>query len=269
MNIYRVWQLALFELTRLFATKRGLLALAAFAMVWLMILRYPIGHAVPFLSSPQFSEAAQELAGNIGLRELVSWPQAELAIFWLIALYSFPLFSLFVCSDQTVGDRQRGTLRFLSLRSTRDELLLGRFFGQFIIIICLIALTALATTIVMAYRAPELALSGLGLAVTLICQLSLTAMPFIALMSLLNLICSSSRLSIVLAILLFTLGNALLSYLSSYLPLLDVLFYAFPGVQLMDIAPQTNVPFTLWLIPLLQSCALLALSIVVFRRRSL
>ncbi|BBN81356.1 ABC transporter [Pseudoalteromonas sp. A25] len=269
MNIVRVWQLALFELTRLFATKRGLLALAAFAMVWLMILRYPIGHAVPFLSSPQFSDLAQELAGNIGLRELVSWPQAELAIFWLIALYSFPLFSLFVCSDQTVGDRQRGTLRFLRLRSTRDEILLGRFLGQFIILTSLITLTALATLGVMTYRAPELLLSGFVLAFKLAVQLSIVVMPFIALMSLLNLISSSSRLSIVLAILLFTLGNGILSLVTSYLPFLELLFYAFPGVQLFDLAPQAGVPVVLWLIPLVQTCALLALSVFVFRRRSL
>lgn len=51
MSVFRVWQISQFELTRLFATKRGLLALAAFAMVWFMILKYPIGHAVPFLNS--------------------------------------------------------------------------------------------------------------------------------------------------------------------------------------------------------------------------
>ncbi|WP_105168057.1 ABC transporter permease subunit [Pseudoalteromonas sp. T1lg23B] len=269
MNIQRVWQLAQFELTRLFATKRGLLALSAFAMLWLMILRYPIGHAVPFLSSPEFSGIAQELAGNIGLKALVSWPEAELAIFWLIALYSFPVFALFVCSDQTVGDRQRGTLRFLSLRCTRDEILIGRFVGQFTIIFSLIALTALATLAVMAYRKPELLLSGIALATTLVLQLSVIVMPFIALMAVLNLICSSSRLSIVLAILLFTLGNALLSFFSYYLSVLDVLFYMFPGVQLLDVAPHSNVPLILWVFPAIQTVALLSAGVFIFRRRAL
>ncbi|CAM4171310.1 ABC transporter permease subunit [Pseudoalteromonas byunsanensis] len=269
MNIHRVWQLAQFELTRLFATKRGLLALSAFAMLWLMILRYPIGHAVPFLSSPEFSGVAQELAGNIGLKALASWPQAELAIFWLVALYSFPVFSLFVCSDQTVGDRQRGTLRFLSLRCTRDEILIGRFIGQLTILFSLITLTALATLAVMTYRAPELLVSGALLAITLVFQLSVIVMPFIALMAVLNLISSSSRLSIVLAILLFTLGNALLSFFSSYLSLIDVLFYIFPGVQLLDVAPHTNVPLLLWILPIIQAAALLAVGVFIFRRRSL
>jgi ABC-type transport system involved in multi-copper enzyme maturation permease subunit len=269
MNVNRVWQLAQFELTRLFATKRGLLALAAFAMVWLLILRYPIGQAVPFLSSPEFSEAAQELAGNIGLRELVGWPQAELVIYWLIALYSFPVFALSVCSDQTVGDRMRGTLRFISLRCTRDEIFIGRFLGQLIIVTSLVLLTALATLLVMAYRDPALTLSGFTLALKLIVQLSIISAPFVALMAILNIITSSSRLSIVLATLIFTLGSAVLSYLSYYVPLLDYLFYAFPGVQLMDIAPQVNVSLFHWLTPIFQTCAFLAIGLWLFRRRAL
>ena len=110
MSLFRVWQITQFELTRIFATKRGLLALTAFAMVWFMIFKYLISEAVPFLSDPIFQDIARQLAGSIGFQELISWPEAEFAIYWVISLYCFPLFSLFVGSAQTVGDRQRGTL---------------------------------------------------------------------------------------------------------------------------------------------------------------
>lgn len=43
INVGRLTQIAGFELVRMFLTKRGLIALAAFALVWLIILRYPIG----------------------------------------------------------------------------------------------------------------------------------------------------------------------------------------------------------------------------------
>ena len=269
MSIFRVWQLAQFELTRLFATKRGLLALGAFAMVWFMIQNYLIAHAVPFLSSPEFADITGQLAGNIGLRELVSWPEAELAVFWIIALYSFPAFSLFVCSDQTVGDRLRGTLRFISLRCTREEILVGRFLGQLIIIATLISLTVLATFILMIYRDLSLLGSGALLSVSVTAQLILIVMPFIALMSLLNLVTSSSRLSVVLAILLFTLGNALISYLSYYFPILSWLLYVYPGVQILDVAPQNSFSLSDWLLPVAQTMGLLTLSILTFKRRSL
>ncbi|TMP64917.1 hypothetical protein CWC05_24270, partial [Pseudoalteromonas ruthenica] len=92
----------------------------------------------------------------------------------------------------------------------------------------LIFLTVLATFILMIYRDLNLLGSGALLSVTVTAQLILIVMPFIALMSLLNLITSSSRLSVVLAILLFTLGNALISYLSYYLPILSWLLYVYP-----------------------------------------
>lgn len=269
MSLFRVWQLAQFELTRLFATKRGLLALSAFAMIWFMILYYLIAQAVPFLNSAEFSDVAQQLAGNVGLRELISWPQAELAIFWLISLYSFPAFCLFVCSDQTVGDRLRGTLRFISLRCTRDEILLGRFLGQVMIVAILISMAVFATLCVMLYRDLSLLPSGVFLSAQLIVQLVIIVMPFIALMAFINLLSSSSRLSIVLAILTFTLGSALLNYLTYHLPFLSFIHFVLPGIQIADIAPQTNLAVFDWILPIAQTLGLLTLSAITFRRRSL
>lgn len=269
MSVFRVWQIAQFELTRLFATKRGLLALAAFAMVWFMILKYPIGHAVPFLNSPEFSDIAQQMAGSIGLSELVSWPEAEFSVYWIISLYCFPIFSLFISSDQTVGDRQRGTLRFLSLRSTRDEILLGRYLGQLLIINVLIIATVIATLAVMAYRDPTLVGTGLLLGLKVYSQLTIICMPFIALMAFINIIASSSRLSIILVILLFTFGTGLISYISSYVSFFDFLFYLFPGEQITDIAGQHNTGILNWLLPLLQSIGWLALAALILRKRAI
>jgi len=269
MSVFRVWQITLFELTRLFATKRGLLALAAFAMVWFMILKYPIGHAVPFLNSPEFSDIAKQMAGSIGLRELVSWPEAEFSIYWIISLYCFPIFSLFISSDQTVGDRQRGTLRFLSLRSTRDEILVGRYLGQLLIISILILATVIATLLVMTYRDYGLFTNGLLLGLKISVQLTIICMPFIAMMAFMNIIASSSRLSIIIAILLFTLGTGLISYISSYIPFVDLLFYLLPGEQIADVAGQQNTNFLDWLLPILQSFMWITLASLILRKRAL
>jgi ABC-type transport system involved in multi-copper enzyme maturation permease subunit len=269
MSVFRVWQITQFELTRLFATKRGLLALAAFAMVWFMILKYPIGHAVPFLNSPEFSDIAKQMAGSIGLRELVSWPEAEFSIYWIISLYCFRIFSLFISSDQTVGDRQRGTLRFLSLRSTRDEILVGRYLGQLLIMSILILATVVATLAVMTYRDHTLIGTGVLLGLKISVQLSIICMPFIALMAFINIIASSSRLSIIIAILLFTLGTGLISYISSYISIVDLLFYLFPGEQIADVAGQQDTNFFNWLLPVLQSLMWIILAGLILRKRAL
>lgn len=269
VNVRRLTQIAGFELVRMFLTKRGLIALAAFTLVWLVILRYPIGQAVGIISSPDFEQIARDISGSIGLSKLLDWPEAEFAMYWLIALYSFPVFSLFICSDQTVGDRERGTLRFLSLRSTRFEILFGRFLGQLAVLTCLVGITLIATLAVLGFREPSLLAGGLGRAVSIFLILIVTFTPFVALMSLINTFASSSRLSIVLAILYFTAGGIIVGLLEWQIPALSVLDYLFPGVQIELLAGQNLPLLSALAIPLVQTAVLLAVAQRIFARSSL
>ena len=269
INVGRLTQIAGFELIRMFLTKRGLIALAAFALVWLVILRYPIGQAVGIISSPDFEQIARDISGSIGLNKLLDWPEAEFAMYWLIALYSFPVFSLFICSDQTVGDRERGTLRFLSLRSTRFEILFGRFLGQLAVLTCLVGITLVATLAVLGFRDPSLLAGGVGRAVSIFLILIVSFAPFVALMSLINTFASSSRLSIVLAILYFTAGGIIVGLLEWQIPALSVLDYLFPGVQIELLAGQNLPLLSALAIPLVQTAVLLVVAQRVFARSSL
>jgi len=265
----RLLKIAQFELVRLFLTKRGLLAVAAFAICWLLILRYPIGQAVSLISSPEIAELAQQVFGAIGLSKLLDWPEAELAMYWLIALYSFPSFCLFLCSDQLVGDKQRGTLRFLSLRATRNEMLFGRFLGQVFILAALLIVTLVAAVAVMAFREPALLMTGLSRSFMLFCYLLIAVLPFIALMTLLNTFARSARLTVVLAVLFFAGGNIVVGLLSWQIPAMAILDYIFPGVQLDQMAGQNAGLFNSLAIPVIQTVVMLALAQRIFVRSSL
>lgn len=265
----RLAQIAQFELVRLFLTKRGLLAVAAFAICWLLILRYPIAQSVTLISSPDFADLARQAFGAIGISKLLDWPESELAVYWLIALFSFPSFCLFLCSDQTVGDRQRGTLRFLSLRATRSEIIIGRFLGQLLILAALLFVTLMATVAMLGYREPSLLLSGLSRSFMLLFYLLVAVMPFIALMSFLNTFARSSRLAFVLAILFFAGGNIVIGLLTWQWPAFEVLNYIFPGYQL-DLMAGQRAGITLALgLPLLQTAVLLIAGERIFARSSL
>ena len=269
VNIGRLTQIAGFELVRMFLTKRGLIAMAAFALVWLLILRYPIGQAVSIISAPNFEQMARDISGSIGLSKLLDWPEAEFAMYWLIALYSFPLFAIFISSDQTVGDRERGTLRFLSLRSTRFEILFGRFLGQLGVLACLLAITLVATLGVLGYREPSLLMGGLSRAVSIFIIMVVVLSPFVALMSLINTFARSSRLAIVLAILYFAGGGIIVGILAWQVPALNALDYLFPGVNSELLAGQ-NLPLLSALgVPLIQSAVFIAIAHRIFTRSSL
>ncbi|WP_338367409.1 ABC transporter permease subunit [uncultured Pseudoalteromonas sp.] len=269
VSIGRLTQIAGFELVRMFLTKRGLIAIAAFALVWLLILRYPIGQAVSIISAPNFEQMVRDISGSIGLSKLLDWPEAEFAMYWLVALYSFPLFAIFISSDQTVGDRERGTLRFLSLRSTRFEILFGRFLGQLAVLACLVAITLIATLAVLGFREPSLLINGFFRALSMFLILVVVLSPFVALMSLINTFARSSRLAIVLAILYFAGGGIIVGILAWQVPALNALDYLFPGVNSERLAGQ-NLPLLSALgVPLIQSTVFIAIAYRIFIRSSL
>ncbi|WP_371193880.1 ABC transporter permease subunit [Glaciecola sp. SC05] len=269
MHLKRLANIASFELVRLFLTKRGLLAVITFSICWLLILRYPIAGSVSLLNSPDFAGFFDSVFGAIGLSKLLSWLAAELAVYWLIALYSFPIFCLFLCGDQIVGDKQRGTLRFLSLRATRAELLIGRFIGQVLILAILLMLTLSATLAILTYRDPALLATALPHSLLLFGYLIVSVMPFIALMSLINTFANSARLAFVFAILFFAGGNIIVGILSWQIPALGMLSFIFPGYQLDQMAGQNAEAILAIGLPLAQTAVLLLLAQRIFARSAL
>ena len=176
---------------------------------------------------------------------------------------------MFLCSDQLVGDKQRGTLRFLSLRATRNEMLFGRFLGQVFILAALLLVTLVASVAVMVFRDPALLVSGISRSFILFCYLLIAVLPFIALMTLLNTFARSARLTVVLAVLFFAGGNIVVSILSWQIPVLAMLDYVFPGVQLDQMAGQNAGIFNSIGIPLIQTTVMLAIAQRIFARSSL
>lgn len=269
LHAKRFLDIALFELVRLFLTKRGLFAVAAFSICWLIVLRYGIGEAVNLLSSPDIAGFIEQIFGAIGLSKLLTWPEAELAVYWLIAVYSFPSLCLFLCADQTVSDRQRGTFRFLSLRATRAEIILGRFIGQLLILIVLLSITLAASLAMLTYREPSLFFAGLSHSLVLFGYLVVAVMPYIALMSFINTFSRSARLAFIGAILFFVGGKIIVGLLAWQFPVLEVLSYIFPGYQLADMAAQDAGLMLAVGLPLIQTVMLLIFAERIFARSPL
>ena len=268
MNFTRTGLIAIFELKRLFATKRGWLAIAAFVLVWYAILRYAIANAVYIVGDPNFKNMIQTFSGSIGMQKIAMWPEVELALYLVWSIFLFPLFVIFSSADQTVEDRVRGTLRFLTLRSTRPEIVIGRFFGQVLNTAILIAISAMGAWILMVMRESELAVSGLLLLLPIVLELLLFTAPFIALMSLVNHFASSSKMSMIYAVLVYSTLITLVMLVFDYVAYAEYLFYLFPGYQLSDVLSQSPT-VSRFATPILHSLVLLTLSTQLLKRRAL
>lgn len=228
----QTWLYSRFELQRLFMSPRGWFALAAFTTIWYFLLRYPIYQASVQLNQPEIQQMLSGMLGMVGMYNLLNWSLPELSVYWALTVLLMPLAVLVSAADQTCSDRSRGTLRFLTLRSSRDSIFFGRFLGQMLVQALLIGLSLLATLALAAWRLGELPLAALNSAVVIWLNLLVALMPFTALMALCSALVKSSRLAISLAIVSMGAVAGLLGYLVWHFPdLLGVLEYL-PGAQL-------------------------------------
>lgn len=266
----QTWLYSRFELQRLFLTPRGWFALAAFTTIWYFLLRYPIYQASVQLQEPEIQQMLSSVLGMVGMYNLLNWSIPELSVYWALTVLFMPLAVLFSAADQTCSDRSRGTLRFLTLRSSRDSIFFGRFFGQMLVQSLLIALSLLATLALAAWRLGELPLAACHAALVIWVNLLIVLMPFTALMALCSALVKSSRLAISLAIVSVGLVAGLTGYLVWHFPDLRGMLEYLPGAQLpMLLGAQGWETLRHSTLPLLQSLVLLVIGRMVMQEKAL
>lgn len=259
-----------FELRRLWLTRRGLMTLAATAVIWFFLLRYAIAPASDLISADGFQQFFRDIFGSSGLTQLFAWPAPELAIYWVLSLLLLPTFCLFFTANQLCSDLERGTLRFLALRSSRLSIVLGRFSGQMLVQGCLILLSLAATLSLAAWREGGISIAMLSAALVIAVNLLLVLLPFTALMSCFSALVRSSRLAVSLAIVCLGLAFALLSWFIFYFPDFLFLLGYLPGTQVVQLLPlQGWVTLQHALLPLAQTAVLLTVATLLLKRKML
>jgi hypothetical protein len=259
-----------FELKRFFATRKGLLSLLTFAVVWYFILLYPLRFAADMVVQGKGFMEGSSFFDFIGLSSLQHWSIAEFAVYWHFALFIFPMLSITLAADQTCSDRERGTLRFITLRSSRDSVFFGRFAGIMIIQALLISATALTTLGLVLYRDATLLSSALPNLLAITVSVILAVLPFTAMMAALSAKVKSVRQATLWAILIWTFLAGILSILAYYLPALAFFKCLIPGYQLSDLTELSEwQTLQLAYIPLLQSLVLLAAGRWIMARQAL
>lgn len=265
MAFNRVYLIALFELRRLLATRRGLLLIAVITLVWGWIHLKLISQASNMVDANMAS-----LLANFGLTDLTAWPSPQLAVYWNIGVYLLPLVALLFSVDVMATDRQKGTLRFWLLRSTAAELVLGRYLGK----LCSLMLIVICTAVVLSLEliGTDLAfLSGLANKLPMILSVfTLICMPYIAAMMFFSILSRTPRKALLLYSAFYFLIYILAAIGSNISSVFEVFSYLLPGHGLTDLAQLHDWP-TLYqlLTPCFQTLVYIVLSILVFRRVSI
>ncbi len=269
-HVRELWLISRFELIRLFKTPRGLVAILSFSIIWYFFLKYPVNFSSKIIAMDDFRHNIEAAFGKIGLNNVLGWPVPEFSLYWIIALYSFPIFTLLFSADQTCSDRARGTLRFLTLRTSRECLFLGRFLGQLLIQLILITGTVLATILMTFFRDDSLLLAAINSAIVVVVNLVIMVMPFTALMAFLSAGLRSSKMTTMLGLIIWGIATALLGWTTYNWPSLAFLNDWLLGTQRLALV-QTNGWTTLnyALAPILQTLFFLYFGLIIMNKNAL
>ncbi|MCL1143034.1 ABC transporter permease [Shewanella gaetbuli] len=268
--LIQTWQLGKFELSKRFNSRSGLIALIAFVLVWSIILIYPIKEASNIIMHPSFKDFIASVFGPSTLDQLFKWQVAEFAMFWVAALYLFPLFSIFISADQFSSDKHRGTLRFISLRVSRNSLFFGRFLGQVFIQSLLVLITILATIMLVMSRDTSLLLPSLSSGLVVFIQLVIIVLPYIATMSVLSIFANSARQASIYAIILWVVVSIIISIMNVQFPGFEMVGYLLPGSQLSNMVNTHGLTaFAYVPIPLIQTVIILSIGRIIMQRTAL
>ena len=261
--------IASFEWLRLFHTKRGWLSLGTLVVIWYFIIRYLVLQTSDYLQQ----DIGMYLAGlgaEFGLQGMDQWQVPELSLFWILGLMIFPVFAMLMSADQTSTDRARGSLRFLSLHTTRERIVLGRALGHALMQIALVVTALLAVWLSSTLQDNTKLIPSLPMLPVLVLNLSVFVLPYIAMMCFFSSITQSARSALLLAFLWLVIMSAVLGYLESSFPFVLGIRNLIPGTQFYNlvITPGWESPQQL-VLPLVQTLGFMSLAIISIKRSAL
>ncbi len=247
--------IVLLELERTFTHKQGLIYLLTFMIFWMFLLKYAV-----------FSQTLMVMNQVLGADEL---PSKLFANFFKVAMYLLPVLSLFIAANQTGSDRERGTLRFMTMYCSRDAIFFARFIFQVIIHYILILFATISTLGFGVFKG-ELSFDATSHALISAANLALIILPFIALMAVLSALVKSPRQATFYAGIIWSVASGIISLLSHYFAPASALNILVPGMQFSLLGDLNgSAMFTLAYVPLFQCTVLLLLGREIMRRKSL
>lgn len=232
----------------------------AFLLVWAVIVRYIIYPAADWISSSETAPLAGLFLDSIGLDGIARWPSAEIALYWVLSLYLLPFFCIVIAADQIASDKARGTLRYITLRTSRSNVFFGRFIGQAFIQFLLVVVTLVSVLILLALRSPDQLTAVMESVPVVITNLFLVLLPYIALMSLVSVLAKSARQATMYAVIAWILVSLILAWVQSRFGPISALDWVLPGSQISSLMKLSGwQTMDLAVVPLLHTLALLAL----------
>jgi hypothetical protein len=192
MNWHRTLELALFDLRWSIFRRKGLMYILPFGLFWYLVLKRFYDGAANWLQSSDFLM----LAGTRFDLEIISRLFVELppslSAFFILAIYTTPLFTMLAANDLFATDLGSGYFRFLITRCHRIEIFLARCLGSLMMIASCTLVSGAAALLIATFIEAYPATLAAAYFVKISTILMLYSIPFIAGMAVLSAMLNSA-----------------------------------------------------------------------------
>jgi len=192
MNWRRISELAFYDLRFSVFSRKGLLFLFPFFVFWYLVLKkFYDGVAALIQSSEALMIASTKFDIDILTNLFIDHPPS-LSSFFILAVYSTPLFAMLIANDMYATDLGSGYFRYLISRTQRIEIFLARYLSTFILIACSLVIVGIASSVISVQLEGYAVDNVLIYFIQIIMILFLYICPYIAFMAIISALMNSA-----------------------------------------------------------------------------
>ncbi len=267
------WQ----DFTRTFRSAVGAMFIVLFGITWFWILwQLSEGHADQlsiYLVDPQATNLISRFYDGQVVRQLFVDNSPTLSVYFLAALLTLPMFTIFAASNQTANDISSKLMRFISFRCTRSEVYIGRLLST----LAFVLLSYLIVTLIAGIVAAAVSSSVEGrnnfsifYLIKVIVALSAYAVAFVGFMSALTAIAGSVGMANLIGGSVYLVLNMVTFFLGLQTPAGKYLGYLMPNAH-RDSLIGTALEFDIVpvIVMLIYAAVFIAIGWYAFKRREI
>ncbi len=270
MNPRRVMILCINDLGYSLSHLKGLIFLVPYTLFWIWLLGKFDQGAAAWFQRPEGLAFASWIFNPELAQELFASHPPTLSAWYLISLFTLPLFVQLASCNQLAGDAGRGYFRYLLSRCTRMEIFSARLLSTSLLLLGASSLSVIAAMLISLDLDQRDAAEVIAYSVHVGLVTPLYILPYVLLMSMLSALFSSPAASLFAAMLLFV-GVKFAGFLMHLRwPDLEAVSWLLPShTAAMLVEPGRGGEALALLCLSAYICAYGLLAMLIFRRRDL
>lgn len=267
LKIHKIIITAQLELRRQFLTSTGWLLLLVASILWWLIYSQIILNLTHVVDNSQYYQPLKNIFEKVGFADISEWRNPQLGIYWNLSILLIPTICMLFFSDILASSKKSGSLRFILMRTSTTEFIMGRYIGRLVSLLVIFYSTLLSLIFVLLIDDVSQWYKLIDNLPMLIFYVAILCLPASAFMLFCSLVMNTASKALFLAAVFYIVIKGLLFSLDGAGSYFYMFNYLIPGTGFSDLKNYHQwPPHSIWLTSCLQCAAYLSASIILIKR---